>query len=314
MRPTSRLSRRDMLRVTLAGGGAALAGGGLLATPRPASARIATTPYEVYRKYYDPKPLLQVAGKKPLLMLTDRPPNLETPLSYLTTEITPNDVFFVRGRLIDPSNVAEATYRLRVTGEVDTELSLSLRDLRTQFDRVSVVAVNQCSGNSFAFLDPPPGVGWPLGHGFMGCAEWTGVRVRDVLKKAGIKASAHDVVFRGMDRPMFPKMPPPYEKGLPAASVLPRLDVDQTLGPDILLAYEMNGQPGPYWNGFPLRLVVPGVYGTYWVKWVESLTVIPKLFDGFWQRGYAYTVPTKPVAPGANAPASIMVPISTFTT
>ncbi len=308
----SSVSRRDVLRtLSLGGAAAALAGGGVLTRPQRAQAAETITPYDIYRKYFDPKPLFTVSGKKPLLMVTDRPPNLETPLKYLTTQITPNDVFFLRGRLLDPTNVDATAFRLKVAGEVTTELSLSLHDLKTQFEQVNLMAVNQCSGNSLAFLDPPASIGWPLGHGFMGCAVWTGVRVRDLLKKAGIKGSARDVVFRGMDRPVFQKGPI-YEKALPTPNIHPRLDVDQTLNPDILLAYEMNGEPVPHWNGYPLRLVIPAVYGTYWVKWVESLTVLPNVYDGFWQRGYAYTVPTRLIPPGGPAPVSIMVPISTF--
>ena len=114
------------------------------------------------------------------------------------------------------------------------------------------------------------------------------MRVRDILAKAGVKAYARDVVFTGADRPIIDKTPL-VEKSF-------RLAVDQTLDEDLLVAYAMNGQPLPSWNGYPVRLAAPGWYGTYWVKWLESITLIPKEFDGFWM-SQAYRVPTHPVEP-----------------
>ncbi|HIC03965.1 MAG TPA: oxidase [Nitrospirales bacterium] len=244
--------------------------------------------YDVVRQYYRNRPLLTVEEKKPLIRITSRPLNLETPLHHLTQPITSNDTFFVRSRLaIMPTDDAES-YRLNIQGTVERPLELTLNDLKTQFEPVSVTAVAQCAGNSMAFFNPPVIPGWNLTHGFMGCATWTGVRVRDILAKAGVKAYARDVVFTGADRPIIDKTPL-VEKSF-------RLAVDQTLDEDLLVAYAMNGQPLPSWNGYPVRLAAPGWYGTYWVKWLESITLIPKEFDGFWM-SQAYRVPTHPVEP-----------------
>ncbi|MBQ26934.1 MAG: oxidase [Nitrospiraceae bacterium] len=244
--------------------------------------------YDVVRRYYGHRPLVTVKEKKPLISITSRPHNLETPLHHLTHPITPNDVFFVRSRLaITPTDDAES-YRLSIHGTVEHPLELTLNDLKTQFEPVSITSVAQCAGNSMAFFNPPVFPGWNLTHGFMGCATWTGVRVRDVLSKVGLKANAHDVVFKGADRPSIDKTPL-VEKSF-------RLTIDQTLDEDLLIAYAMNGHPLPRWNGYPVRLAAPGWYGTYWVKWLESITVIPKAFDGFWMSN-AYRIPAHPVEP-----------------
>ena len=244
--------------------------------------------YDVVRRYYRNRPLITVEEKKPLIRITSRPLNLETPLHHLTQPITSNDTFFVRSRLaLMPTDDAES-YRLSIQGTVERPLTLTLNDLKTQFEPVSITAVAQCAGNSMAFFNPPVIPGWNLTHGFMGCATWTGVRVRDVLAKAGIKTGARNVVFKGADRPIIDKTPL-VEKSF-------RLAVDQTLDENLLIAYAMNGQPLPSWNGYPVRLAAPGWYGTYWVKWLESITVIPKDFDGFLM-SKAYRVPTHSVEP-----------------
>ncbi len=247
--------------------------------------------YDVFRRYYRNLPLITVEEKKPLIRITSRPLNLETPLHHLAHPITSNDTFFVRSRLaLMPTDDAES-YRLNIHGTVEHPLALTLNDLKTQFKPVSVTAVAQCAGNSMAFFNPPVIPGWNLTHGFMGCATWTGVRVRDVLAKARLKVNARDVVFKGADRPIVDKTPL-IEKSF-------RLDTDQALNDDLLIAYAMNGQPLPSWNGYPVRLVAPGWYGTYWIKWLESITIIPKEFDGFWM-SKAYRVPTPPVRPYQN--------------
>ena len=257
--------------------------------------------YEVVRRYYNARPLIAIENKQPLIRITSYPYNLETPLHHLTQPITTNDAFFVRSRLaITPTGDMES-YRLTIQGTVTHPLTLTLNDLKTQFEPVTITAVAQCSGNSMAFFDPPVIPGWNLTHGFMGCATWTGVRVRDLLAKAGIKADARDVIFKGADRPIINKTPV-VEKSF-------RLSVDQTLDNDLLVAYAMNGCPLPHVNGYPVRLAAPGWYGTYWVKWLESITVTSQTFDGFWM-SKAYRIPTHPVAPYTHPHETI--PISRY--
>ena len=218
--------------------------------------------------------------KTDLILLTDRPPQLETPLRFFREDFTPNDAFYVRSHLAGiPVSVDTRSFRLNVGGHVERPLAISLHELRTAFTPVSIVAVNQCSGNGRSLFEPRvPGGQWA--NGAVGNARWTGVRLKDLLARAGIKAGAAQVSFQGLDRPVLP--------GTPA--FIKALDVDQALGDDILVAYAMNGAPLPMLNGFPMRLVVPGWYATYWVKALSEIQVLPKRFSGFWM-DKAYRIP-----------------------
>jgi sulfite dehydrogenase len=238
--------------------------------------------------------------KSPALILhTERPPNLEMPLEYLRYDLTPNDLMFVRWHLSGlPRSVDLRTFRLNLGGHVERPASLSFDEVRS-LEPVSITAVNQCSGNSRAFFAPRvPGVQW--GNGALGNAKWTGVRLRTLLDRAGVRAGARCVTFRGLDKPPI-EGPAPFMKSL---------DVDRALDPDVLVAWAMNDQPLPMLNGFPLRLVVPGWYSTYWVKSLTEVTVLDAPFDGFWM-AKAYRVPA--TAGADEAPdhlATDTVPIS----
>ncbi len=218
--------------------------------------------------------------KEELIMLTDRPPQLETPQYYYRQDLTPNEAFFVRWHFSGiPTSVDLRTFKLEVGGHVQKPLSLSLDELRGQFEAVSIVAVNQCSGNSRSFFAPQvPGGQW--GHGAVGNARWTGVRLKDLLRRAGVKAAAVQVTFAGLDEP------PLYT----LHKFVKALDIDHAAGEDVIVAYEMNGEPLPLLNGFPLRLVVPGWYATYWVKSLAKIEVVTSQFDGFWM-AKAYRIP-----------------------
>ena len=249
------------------------------------------------------RPLVKYPQKRPLIVLTTRPPQLETPFSVFNESLlTPNDAFFVRYHLANiPLEIDPATYRLEVKGLVETPLKLSLDELRTKFEPVETIAVNQCSGNSRGFFVPRVG-GGQLAHGAMGNAKWKGVRLKDVLDKAGVKATARQVVCNGLDAPVLPATP----------DFLKALEIDQARAGEILLAYEMNGEPLPMLNGFPLRLVVPGYYGTYWVKHLHELEVVGDTFGGFYM-ATAYRIPATPggcVEPGTVPAATI--PITKF--
>jgi DMSO/TMAO reductase YedYZ molybdopterin-dependent catalytic subunit len=218
-------------------------------------------------------------GKKPLIKLSYRPPNYETPIEYLRTDITPNDAFFVRYHLSDIPRVDAKTWKLAIGGDgANEEVRLGLDDLK-QFTPVEVVALCQCSGNRRGLMQPHvPGVEW--GYGAMGCARWKGVRLKDLLDKAGLKKETVEIVLDGADKGISDKTPK-FTKSLPLWKALE----DTTL-----VAYEMNGQPLPHWNGFPARIVVPGWTGTYWLKHVTSITAATKPFDGFWMKS-AYRIP-----------------------
>src|SRR5947209_16235536 len=191
---SGRLSRRDFLA------GAGTAGVALLLSPPRASAGAA-----------DPilagRPLVRYPQKTDLILLTSRPPQLETPMKWFERAITPNEAFFVRYHVFPiPTQVDLTTWRLRVGGHVDRPLELSMDDLKTKFAAVSVTAVNQCSGNSRGRFAPRV-LGGQWGDGAMGNAVWTGARLQDVLKAAGARSGALDVTFDGLDQPAFPTVP-----------------------------------------------------------------------------------------------------------
>jgi sulfite dehydrogenase len=218
--------------------------------------------------------------KRPLILLTSRPPQLETPFSVFSEGIiTPNDAFFVRYHLAqEPTSIDPEKFRVSIKGKVNSPLELSLPDLK-KLEPVELVAVNQCSGNSRGFSAPRVG-GGQLGNGAMGNAKWKGARLKDVLAKAGVATGAKQVTFNGLDTPVVEKVP----------DFIKSLEIDHALDDDTMLAYEMNGEPLPMLNGFPLRLVVPGYYGTYWVKHVNEITVLDEDYKGYWMDP-AYRIP-----------------------
>ncbi len=238
------------------------------------------------------RPLVAFPQKRPLILLTPRPPQLETPFAVFDEgEITPNDAFFVRWHLSNvPQSVDASAHRIAVTGDVARPLSLSLDDLG-RMPSVDIIAVNQCSGNSRGLFAPRvPGGQWD--NGAMGNARWTGVRLRDILDRAGLRSTAKQVQFHGLDGPALPSTPA-FRKSL---------DVDVARGDDIIVAYAMNDRPLPVLNGYPVRLVVPGWFATYWVKMLSSIDVLDHVDDNFWMKT-AYRIPDTPdngVAPGAT--------------
>lgn len=269
--------------------------GGIASAQTPPPTTTAFTPVPTMARFPE---------KTELILLTDRPPQLETPLKYFQYDLTPNEAFFVRWHLADvPTSVDTKTFRLHLKGHVDHELDLSLDDLRRQFEPVSVIAVNQCSGNSRSLFSPRvPGGQWR--NGAMGNAKWTGVRLKDLIAKAAPKAGAVEVSFRGLDNPVI-NTTPAFAKSLP---------IDKANDGEIVVAYEMNDQPLPMLNGFPCRLIVPGWYATYWVKALTEITVLNKKFESFWM-DKAYRVPVMPNF--SESPASLSAktaPINVMTT
>src|SRR5947199_2871999 len=153
------------------------------------------------------RPLVRYPEKADLILLTSRPPQLETPMRYFAQAITPNDAFFVRYHVFPvPTSIDVDTWRLRVTGRVDRPLELSMDDLRTKFSKAGLTAVCQCSGNSRGRFSPRV-LGGQWGDGAMGNAVWAGARLRDILAAAGVRPGAVQVTFDGLDKPAFPSVP-----------------------------------------------------------------------------------------------------------
>jgi len=249
------------------------------------------------------RPLVKYPQKRPLIGLTSRPPQLETPFSVFNEgPITANDAFFVRYHLAQvPLDIDPDKFTVEIKGKVDHPLKLSLKDLK-KLPAVELVAVNQCSGNSRGFFDPRV-AGGQLGNGAMGNARWRGVPLKAVLDKAGVQQGVKQVSFNGMDQPVTDKTP----------DFVKALDIDHARDGEVMLAYGMNGADLPVLNGFPLRLVVPGYYGTYWVKHLNEITLLDNVFDGFWMKS-AYRIPDNDchcVEPGTAPKATI--PINRFT-
>ena len=218
-------------------------------------------------------------GKKPLLKLSYRPPNYETPIEYFRTAITPTDAFFVRYHHSLIPEVDVRTWKLAVGGEgANGEAAFTLDDLK-RLPTAELVAVNLCSGNRRGLFQPHvPGVEW--GYGAMGCARWKGARLKDLLDKVGLKKEAIEIVFDGADSGVTDKTPD-FIKSIPTWKA-----IEETT----LIAYEMNGAPLPHLHGFPARLILPGWTGTYWMKHVTSIKAVTKPEAGFWMKA-AYRIP-----------------------
>src|SRR5216683_7971265 len=270
-------TRRHLIKA--AGAGLALTGSGLELGSALAAGTAIDLPAALPEGARNNAVLDSLPGKKPLIKLSYRPPNYETPIEYFRTAITRNDAFFVRYHLANIPEVDATTWKVAVGGEgANGQTEFTLDDLK-KMPAVEVVAVNQCSGNRRGLFQPHvPGVEW--GYGAMGCARWKGARLKDVLDRVGVKKEAVEIVFDGADGPVVEKTPD-FLKSLP---------VGKALEETTLVAYEMNGAPLPHWNGFPVRLVVAGWTGTYWVKHLTSIEVATKPFDGFWMKS-AYRIP-----------------------
>lgn len=232
--------------------------------------------------------------RRRLLQLNGYAINAETPLDALTTYLTPNDLFFVRSHWI-PMYPGLKSWSLAVDGEVSRPLELRLPDLKAM-PRTTVTCVLQCAGNGRSLHRPAvAGVQWT--YGAVGNARWTGVRVKDVLDRAGLKAGARHLHAVGSDKP--PQNVPPFHRSLELEKVLE----------DGVLAFEMNGQPLPQPHGAPLRLIVPGWAGDHWMKWVVRLSPQAEPQKGFYM-DTAYRWPLRPGEPGVALKPDEMKPVT----
>lgn len=235
-----------------------------------------------------------------------RPPLLETPFEVFDSGvITPNDRHFVRWHYDVPTSIDVASYRVAIHGAVKAPQSLSLGEILKAGEHIEFAAVNQCAGNGRGLFEPRvAGAQWA--NGAMSNAKWRGVRLRDVLDKAGVGGDAKFVRFKGLDKPLVDGAPH-YAKSIP---------IDKARAGDTILAFAMNGEALPLLNGFPLRLVIPGWFSTYWVKMLSDIEVLTAEDDNFWM-AKAYRMPTVPVQPGdkdfPTVPVTAMGPRSFVT-
>ncbi|HKE29407.1 MAG TPA: sulfite oxidase [Bryobacteraceae bacterium] len=234
-----------------------------------------------------------IPGKRPMILHNDRPEDLETPLDYFNTFITPVDSFFVRQHIPRPEPIEPEAYKLTINGMVSKPVDLTLADLR-KLPQYTVTATLECTGNGRAFYTPKvPGIQWS--RGAVGNAEWRGPRISEVLKLAGASASAAFMEIDGADSGVAAT--PDFIRSMPMA---------KAMHPATLLALSMNGET-PAIHGFPARLIVPGWDGTSWVKWVTRLTPADKLGTGFFMNP-GYRIPKYNLPPGTPArPAELEV-------
>ena len=238
---------------------------------------------------------VELYGKDKLIIRSVRPPDFETPVSLLNSFITPNDTFYVRSHIPIPQ-IDAASWALKIGGEVNSPIALSLDEIR-KLPAVTITNTLECAGNGRAFFQPAvAGIQWEKGA--VGNARFTGARMSDVLKKAGVKTSGVNVEMHAADRP--PGTMPAFVRQVPMA---------KAMHADTVIAYAMNGEPMPLVHGAPLRAVIPGWEGAYSVKWLNALNVLAKDSDSFWvAAGYRY--PTRRVAPGAAVDAKDMAPLT----
>jgi DMSO/TMAO reductase YedYZ molybdopterin-dependent catalytic subunit len=243
-----------------------------------------------------------IPGKEGMTIHNTRPVNGEFAPHLLDDEVTPNNRHFVRNNAIvsdRANNMDMQGWTLTIDGEVQNELKLSMDDLK-KFPEVSLNATVECGGNGRGLFDPKVR-GNPWGRGAIGCSKWTGVRLRDVLKKAGLKDSAVYTAHYGDDIPLGAAEP--FSRGVP---------VDKAMDENTIIAYAMNGKPLPTLNGFPVRLVVPGWIGSCSQKWLNRIWVRDQVHDSHKMTGFSYRVPKYPVVPGTKPPEEDMMIATTW--
>lgn len=228
--------------------------------------------------------MVEFPGEDGMILRSYRFVDIEAPVQYFNTWLTPASHFFVRNHMHEPSELDAASWRLTIGGEVEKPFTLTLAEL-SKMQTHSVVNTLECAGNGRALYRPQvPGIQW--GKGAVGTGKFSGPRLSDVLQRAGIKPSGKHVMFRGLDE--VPGKVPPFIRSIP---------VEKALDHDTLIATHMNGSPLTKHHGFPARALVPGWVGSASCKWVTEIKVLDAEFVGnFMNPGYR--LPNHPVKPG----------------
>ena len=265
-----------------------------------ASATLAAGTTIVYGKYLpkgykplilqDPDPFSMFKKDKEMLVLNDKPWNIESKAHLLNDDITPNKAMFIRNNGLLPENIDVENWTLTIDGESALKTkTYTLNDLKSKFKQYTYQLTLECGGNGRKEFNPPAkGNQWGLGA--VHCAEWTGVRLRDVLEDVEIKEDAVYIGYHAADIHLC-RSPDkePISRGCPMKKALE----DETL-----IAFEMNGEAIPIAHGYPLRLVAGGWPASVSGKWINRISIRNIVHDGTKMTGQAYRVPCKPVAPG----------------
>jgi len=233
-----------------------------------------------------------------MTVLNDRPVNMETPAHMLDDDVTPAERFFVRNNGTLPDKIALSDWSLKIDGEVENELELSYDDLVNDFEHVTLRLQLECGGNGRSAFNPSPrGNQWSVGA--IGNAEWTGVRLSDILRRAGLTQSAVYTGHYSYDEHLSgnPELDP-ISRGGP---------IDKMMDPHTIVAFKMNGEDIPAAHGYPVRIVAPGWAGSVSQKWLTRIWVRDREHDGSKMTGMSYRVPRTPVAPGDDVPDEDMV-------
>jgi len=225
-----------------------------------------------------------VPGEDGMILRSYRFVDLESPVDYFNTWLTPVPHFFVRNHMHEPSELEAGDWRLSIGGEVEKPLTLALAEL-SRFESHAVVNTLECAGNGRSLQRPQvPGIQW--GKGAVSTARFTGPRLRDVLQRAGVKSTGKHVMFRGLDE--VPGKVPPFIRSIP---------IEKAIDSDTLIATHMNGLPLTKHHGFPARALVPGWIGAASCKWLTEIKVLESEFVGnFMSPGYRF--PNQPGQPG----------------
>jgi DMSO/TMAO reductase YedYZ molybdopterin-dependent catalytic subunit len=279
---TIKASRRNVLK------GVGMAAVGASLSPAGAALAQGTAPAAAPK---GPK-LLEMDGKAKLAVLGDKPLVAETQAELMDDDVTPIDKFFIRNNGLVPDAPADAkAWKIKIDGEVEKPMDITLGDLMSRFPNVSYKMMLECGGNGRAFFSPEArGNQWT--NGGAGCAEWTGVRLADVLKAAGVKPSAVYTGQYGADPHLSgDATKPSISRGVPIA---------KAMEPHTLIVFKMNGKDLPLIHGGPVRLIVPGWAGSSSTKWLTRIWVRDKIHDGPGMGGFSYRLAKTPIVPGSK--------------
>jgi sulfite oxidase len=238
----------------------------------------------------EPDPFKMFNKHKEMIVLNDKPWNIEAQAHLLDDKVTPNSCMFIRNNGLVPEEIDAKNWVLKIDGEsVLKEKTYTLAELKSKFEHHTYQLTIECGGNGRSEFNPPAkGNQWTVGA--VHCASWTGVRLRDVLEDAGIKNNAVYIGFHAADIHLsHDPNKEPISRGCP---------MDKALQDETLLAFKMNDEDIPFIHGYPLRLVAGGWPASVSGKWVNRISIRNKEHDGTKMTGDAYRVPCKPVAPG----------------